>query len=221
MVAGIRCDAQRGEPNLIGHLNRIVLPLLAAALAAGPAAAHHVMDGELPATFGQGLLSGLGHPVIGIDHLAFLVAVGVAVGIGRLPLLTSATFVAASALGVALHVQGVPLPGAELAVAASVIVVGALLWRGVALSAGAWMGLFGLAGLFHGYAYGESIFGAGVTPLLAYLLGLVIVQSALATGIAVLVRRHATLGGRFATRLAGGAVAAVGLFAMAQQAFAG
>ncbi len=206
---------------MIGHLNRLALPLLAAMLAASPAAAHHVMDGELPSTFGQGLLSGFGHPIIGVDHLAFLIGVGVAVGIARLPLLISAAFVAASAIGVALHVQGIPLPGAELVVAASVILVGALLARGVTLSAGRWAGLFGLAGLFHGHAYGEAILGAEVTPLLAYLLGLVVVQSALAIGVAMLVRRHAAPGSRLAARLAGGAVAAVGLVAMAQQAFAG
>src|SRR6267378_2162800 len=35
--------------------------------------AHHFMDGGLPETFAQGLLSGLGHPVIGLDHAAFIV----------------------------------------------------------------------------------------------------------------------------------------------------
>ena len=41
-----------------------------------PALAHHVMGRELPADFAQGLLSGLGHPIIGLDHLAAVVAVG-------------------------------------------------------------------------------------------------------------------------------------------------
>ncbi len=48
--------------------------------------AHHVMGGRMPATFAEGLLSGLGHPVIGIDHLAFIVAVGLAVGVAGLSL---------------------------------------------------------------------------------------------------------------------------------------
>ena len=38
--------------------------------------AHHFMGGGLPQTFTQGLLSGLGHPVIGLDHAAFIVAAG-------------------------------------------------------------------------------------------------------------------------------------------------
>ena len=50
----------------------------ATALAVFPrmAWAHHFMDGGLPQTFAQGLLSGLGHPVIGLDHAAFIVAAG-------------------------------------------------------------------------------------------------------------------------------------------------
>ena len=51
---------------------------LATLLAATPALAHHPMGGEVPQTFWHGLLSGFGHPVIGIDHLAFVVAIGLA-----------------------------------------------------------------------------------------------------------------------------------------------
>src|SRR5438552_1104114 len=38
--------------------------------------AHHFMGGGPPETFAQGLLSGLGHPVIGLDHAAFILAAG-------------------------------------------------------------------------------------------------------------------------------------------------
>ena len=60
-----------------GAVHRLViLVLLAMAVTADVAVAHHVMDRNLPVTFMQGLLSGLGHPVIGLDHLAALIAVG-------------------------------------------------------------------------------------------------------------------------------------------------
>ncbi|MGI0494005.1 HupE/UreJ family protein [Alkalinema pantanalense CENA528] len=36
--------------------------------------------------------------------------------------------------------------------------------------------LAAIAGLFHGYAYGESIFGAATPPLLAYLAGFTVIQ---------------------------------------------
>jgi urease accessory protein len=188
---------------------------------AGAASAHHVMDGGLPSTFSQGLLSGLGHPVIGPDHLAFLLAVGIAVGVGGLSLALPIVFVAASAIGVALHVYGVDLPGAELIVAASVVLAGFLVARGREFPLAAWGALFGLAGLAHGYAYGESIFGAEPTPLLAYLAGLVVVQSALTVGIAVLTRRSGAEVSALAPRLLGAAIVGVGLTALLGQLIPG
>ena len=179
------------------------------------------MDGQLPSTFAQGLLSGLGHPVIGPDHLAFLIAVGVAVGAGGLSLALPFVFVAASAIGVALHVSGMELPGAELIVAASVVIAGVLLARGRSLSLAGWAALFGLAGIAHGYAYGESIFGAEPTPLFAYLLGLVAIQSAIAIGSALIARRCGAETSALAPRLAGATIAGVGLMALMGQIIPG
>lgn len=193
------------------------LALAVLMLTALPASAHHVMGGEMPSTFGQGLLSGLGHPVIGLDHLAFLIAVGVAVGVGGLNLGLPVLFVAASAIGVGIHVGGFGLPGTELFVAASVVLIGALVASGRTLPLAAWAALFGLAGLAHGYAYGESIYGAEPTPLGAYLLGLVIIQSALSVGVAVLLRMRGQTVSAIAPRLAGAVVIGVGLAALIGQ----
>jgi urease accessory protein len=198
-----------------------VLAIPAFLFTLAPASAHHVMDGKMPSTFGEGLLSGLGHPVIGPDQLAFLIAVGIAVGAGGLSLALPLVFVAASALGVALHVGGMNLPGSELIVAASVILAGVLLARGRALPLAAWVSLFGIAGLAHGYAYGESIFGAEPTPLLAYLLGLVVIQSALTTGVAAISRKRGADVSAIAPRLAGATIAGVGLMALVGQLLPG
>jgi urease accessory protein len=47
--------------------------------------------------------------------------------------------------------------------------------------------LVATAGVFHGYAYGESIIGAETSPLLSYLFGFSIIQYAIiATGIKLL-----------------------------------
>jgi urease accessory protein len=202
------------------------LPALALALSlAGGATAHahHVMGGQTPATFMQGLLSGLGHPVIGIDHLAFIVAMGVAVGVAGLSLAIPALFIVASGLGVALHVRGIALPNVEFIVAVSVLLVGAAVASGRAMRTSSWTSgwtwgwaaLFAIAGLFHGYAFGESIFGAEPTPLAAYLVGLVIIQSALATGVALIARRSSA--GAVRPRLAGAAIAGIGLAVLAGQ----
>ena len=194
-----------------------VLALAALVLTTAPAAAHHVMGGGLPLTFGQGLLSGLGHPVIGLDHLAFLIAVGIAVGVGGLNLGLPVLFVAASAVGIGIHKGGFGLLGGELIVAASVVIVGAFVASGRALPLAAWAALFGLAGLVHGYAYGVSIFGAEPAPLAGYLIGLVIIQSALSVGVALLCRVQNLSVSAMAPRLAGAAVVGIGIAALLGQ----
>jgi urease accessory protein len=186
-------------------------------LATAPAAAHHVMGGKTPSTFMEGLLSGFAHPVIGADHLAFLLAIGVAVGVSGLSLALPAVFVAAMAVGVAVHVKAIGLPGAEIVVALSVLLAGGLIAWGRTLPVGLWAALFAVAGLFHGYALGESIAGAESTPIWAYLLGLVVIQSALTVGVALVARRVAAGVTDLAPRLAGAAVVIVGLAALVQQ----
>jgi urease accessory protein len=191
--------------------------LLAAALAA-PAQAHHAMGGGLPSTFGQGLLSGLAHPVIGLDHLAFLVAAALIAGVAGLGAAAPLAFVAASLLGVVLHLMLVDLPAAELVIGLSVIAAGAgLAAAAAARSAGLWIALFAVSGLFHGYAYGESIVGAEPSPLAAYFLGLALVQSAIALATWRLVRVKAWSAEAMAPRLAGAAAFGVGLSALIGQ----
>lgn len=89
------------------------------------AVAHHPMGGEPLTTFGQGLLSGLGHPVIGLDHLAAIVAVGLAAAFVPAGFAVIAAFIAATIAGTMLHVALVTIPGAEIVVALSVLSVGA------------------------------------------------------------------------------------------------
>ncbi|MCK6452758.1 MAG: HupE/UreJ family protein [Alphaproteobacteria bacterium] len=72
------------------------------------------------------------------------------------------------------------MSGTLVAASVSVLVLG-LCWRR-RLNAGAAIALFSLAGLLHGYAYGESIVGAEPAPLVAYLLGLACIQYAVALG---------------------------------------
>jgi urease accessory protein len=194
-------------------LRRLTLSALAVVALTLPAHAHHMMDGGLPNTFAQGLLSGLGHPIIGLDHLAFIVAVGVAVGAYGLNAAVALAFVGASMLGVLAHVAGVSVPGAEILVAASVLLVGVLLARGTTLPALGWSALFAVAGLLHGYAYGESIYGAEQSPLLAYLAGLFVIQSVIALGVAALTRQ--LVASPLNARLGGAAVAGIGLAVLA------
>jgi urease accessory protein len=183
---------------------------------AGTASAHHLMGGKAPSTFTDGILSGVGHPIIGPDHLAFLVALGIAVGVGQLRLVTPFLFLLAMACGVAAHVGAVNIPAAELIVGASVLIAGVLIaldWR---IPASAWAAIFCIAGFFHGYAYGESIYGAEPTPLAAYLVVLVAVQTGLVMSIAFASRALWTAS-RIGPRLAGAAICGVGFTVLVGQ----
>ena len=183
---------------------------------AGTASAHHLMGGKTPSTFADGILSGLGHPIIGPDHLAFLVALGVAVGASRLSLITPFLFLLAMACGVAAHVAAFNIPAAEMIVAVSVVVAGVLLALDRRIPASRWAAIASIAGFFHGYAYGESIYGAETTPLAAYLVGLVAVQTVLVLAIAF-ATRTAWKVSAIGPRLVGAAICGVGFTVLVGQ----
>jgi urease accessory protein len=98
-----------------------------------------------------------------------------------------------------------------------VLLAGALIARGRALPAPMWSVLFAVAGLFHGYAFGESIFGAETSPLGAYVLGLVVIQSAVAVAIALIARHLGAGVSELAPRLVGAAIVGVGFTALIGQ----
>jgi urease accessory protein len=188
-------------------------------LAGEPAAAHHVMDNRLPSTFAEGLLSGIGHPVIGLDHFAALLAVGMLAAAQRRGAALVVAFVLAMIAGVALHVGRAPLPASEFLAALAVIALGALVMIPHAVSATAALVLFAAAGAVHGYALGESIVGAEPAPLSAYFAGLAIIQSAVALGAMTATRWVGRRAGAkpVAVRLAGAAIAGMGLAILVQQ----
>jgi urease accessory protein len=150
------------------------LPVAAAfgGLLALPAQAHHVVDiTTLQPTAINGLISGLAHPVLGPDHLLFLLAlslVGVR-GPTRWMLLLLVAGLAGSGAGLLLP----GLPGAELLVAGTLaLVAGVLLgWLPNALLLPA-MAL-------HGYVLSEPVLGWTTMPVFAYLTGLLISQGLL------------------------------------------
>jgi urease accessory protein len=189
-----------------------LVPVVLAA-SASPALAHHAMGGQVPDTLATGLLSGLGHPVIGVDHLAFVVAAGVAAAFTGNRLLSPLAFVAATVAGCLLQVAGTALPAAEFVIALSVVAIGAVVLSGRSIGSPALLGLFALAGVFHGWAYGQSIVGAEPTPLLAYLAGFSAVQYGIAVAAGLLAVRLWKAAGPEAVRprLAGAVVAGIGL----------
>lgn len=192
--------------------------VLAALVFAPPAFAHHAMGGGMPATLAQGLLSGLGHPIIGLDHFAAVVAVGCIAALHAAGARLVVGYVVAMMAGVAVHLTGVGLPGAELWVAASVIALGLVLATRRDLGALAALALFAAVGLLHGYALGESIYGAEPTPLIAYLAGLGLIQSLIALAAMSLARLATRRMAEAAPlRLVGAGIAGIGLAIFVQQ----
>ncbi len=161
---------------LLKSVSVLTVPLGLLTIAATPAFAHHAMGGGMPSNAIEGFLSGIAHPLIGPDHFAFVVAVGLLAATRKQGFVIPLAFVLAAMLGTGMHLTKLSIPGIELFVSGSIVLFGVLLAMKNSLNTVAVAGLSVLAGLFHGYAYGEAIFGAQMTPLLSYLAGFTVIQ---------------------------------------------
>lgn len=149
-----------------------------------PAFAHHAMDGATPQTFGQGFLSGLAHPVIGLEHLASLLVATLLTWAmtGTQRLWVPLTFVGATLGGTLLYLGAASIPMSETLVALSVVVAGVLALTRRHPGAFVLSAIFAASGILHGHACGEPVVGAQTTALLAYLAGFPAIQYALIIG---------------------------------------
>jgi urease accessory protein len=181
-----------------------IAAILIALSAMSPALAHS-------GSVASGFAGGIAHPLFGLDHVAAMVAVGLwgaflgSPAIFLLPIVFPLVMAAGGALGI----LGAPLPGVEIAIAVSAILLGMM----VALAAAPplWVAavIVGAFAIFHGHAHGAEL-PAGADAV-AYSAGFVIATGLLhLTGIALgLLARWPT--GRLAVRAAGGAIAIAGL----------
>ena len=173
---------------------------------AAPALAHET-GGEA-----AGFLAGLGHPVSGLDHVLAMLAVGLwgaQLGLPALWMLPVA-FPMMMAMGGTLALIGLPLPGVEVGIALSAVVLGALILLEARPPLVAALMIVGLFALFHGHAHGTEL-PEGQNGLL-YSIGFVASTGALhAIGIAI-GTVHRWEWGRRALRLTGAVVAAGGAY---------
>lgn len=160
---------------------------------------------------GSGLLSGLLHPLTGIDHLLTLFAVGLWASIQsrrtrewKIP----ALFASVMILGCAAAFAGVGLPYLEAGVTASVLLAGLLVAFKARLNPSLAMGLIVVFALLHGYAHGLD--ALRVASPLRFLAGFLVTTLLLQTtglmlGRVLLERNQAGLlrGLGWATALAG------------------
>lgn len=178
-----------------------MLPCVAAAT---PALAH---TGDVVG----GFMGGLAHPVTGLDHVAAMVAVGLWGAFLGMPAvyLLPVIFPLVMAMGGVLGILGVPLPGIEVGIAASAVLLGLAVV--FAAKPPLWIAavLVGVFAIFHGYAHGAEL--PSGADALSYSIGFVMATGALhLAGIAVgLLARWPA--GRVAVRAAGGAIALAGI----------
>jgi urease accessory protein len=178
--------------------------LAALSLFAGTASAHTGAHGSL-----TGFAGGLAHPLLGLDHLFAMIAIGLWAGQhgGRALWAIPTAFVGAMLAGGTLAWSGWALPQNETAIALSVLVLGLLVAtrRQWALPAG--MALAAGFALFHGYAHGLEMPQAASPAL--YALGFVLATACLhGAGVA------GGLIGRRAVQVVGAGIAATGLALM-------
>ena len=180
------------------------LATLAALLFATPALAH-VQPGQA-----GGFLSGLRHPVSGLDHVVAMIAVGLwGAQLGPPALwLLPVTFPMVMALGGMLGLLGMPLPGVEVGIALSALVLGIMVLLEARPKLPVAAILVGFFAVFHGHAHGTEL--AAHESALLYSLGFVMATGCLhATGIAIgLIQRWPA--GRKILRFTGALVALAG-----------
>ena len=121
-----------------------------------------------------GFVSGFVHPILGWDHVAAMVAVGLWGAFLGNPAIwvLPVVFPLVMAFGGALGVMGIAVPSIETGIAVSAIVLGAMV--ALAVRPPLWIAavLVGVFAIFHGHAHGTELPGAA-NPL-AYSAGFVI-----------------------------------------------
>jgi urease accessory protein len=171
-----------------------------------------VAEGHLRKGEASGFLSGVHHPISGLDHVLAMIAVGLwgaqlgAPAIWVLPV----AFPMVMALGGMMGLLGIPLPGTEYGIAASMILLGGVVL--FELKPPLWVAavLVSFFAIFHGHAHGTEL-PPGQDGLL-YSMGFVCATGCL-HGIGVSIGLvHRWTWGQMFLRLSGGFISAMGMY---------
>jgi len=140
-----------------------------------------------------GVVAGLMHPLAGVDHLMFLVGVGVFLAIAseRSPLVGGVAVLAALSGGALLGVAGLPLPAVEWFIGTSVLLAGAALAWAPSLRSVWVLAVAVLFALFHGFAHGVEASAPRGAFVAGFLLTSLIVMAVSALAARLYVRRTA------------------------------
>ena len=158
-----------------------------------------------------GFASGFMHPILGWDHVAAMFAVGLwgaflgAPAIWLLPII----FPLVMAFGGGLGIMGIPIPGVEIGIAASAVVLGLMVALGARPPIWVAAIIVGCFAIFHGHAHGTELPAAA--DVVSFAVGFVV-------GTGVLHLAGIALGlttkwepGKVVVRTMGGVIAVAGL----------
>ena len=194
--------------NLSRHWRAIAV--IGALVALNPPAFAHTTSGQA-----EGFVTGFLHPLTGLDHVLAMVAVGIWGAQLKKPAIwiLPVAFPLVMSVGGLLGIRGVPLPGVEIGVAASAVILGimiALEARPPLWVAGAIVCIFAI---FHGHAHGTELPRAAAP--LTYAVGFVLATGLLhLSGIAIGLIESRSAGAR-QLRGAGGCIALDGVVLLA------
>jgi urease accessory protein len=160
---------------------RVALTVLVIAISFPLAASAHVQSGQA-----GGFLSGLSHPVSGLDHGIAMVAVGLwgaQLGMPALWILPVA-FPMMMAFGGMLALMGMAVPGVEIGIALSAVILGVLVLAQARLALPLAIAVVACFAVFHGHAHGTEL-APGQNAML-YSVGFVVATGLLhAAGVAI------------------------------------
>ena len=188
---------------LVAGLCLVLLPTLANA---------HAADG-----MAAGLVSGILHPLLGLDHLIAMVAVGLwGAQLGR-PLVFAlpVAFPLMMAVGGIMGLANVPIIAVETGIALSALILGLAI--ALAFRAPVWLAVLivALFAVFHGYAHGQEL-PTAASPI-AYGIGFMVSTGLLhLVGIVIGLLNERPPTGPVAVRAMGGAIAALGVVFLGQ-----
>ena len=190
------------------HMLFFVFFLVSAAYLLWATSAYaHVDRGEA-----AGFFTGLQHPWSGLDHILAMIAVGLwGAQLGNPALwVLPVTFPMVMSFGAMMGLLGIPVPGVEIGIAVSAILLGTMVLAEVRPKLVIAAVLVGIFAIFHGHAHGTEL-PPGQSGLL-YSMGFVIATGVLhGIGIAIGLIHHWPFG-RVVLRCTGGFIAVMGVY---------
>ena len=188
------------------HGDRMNLLLISLLIVMPEIALAHAPEGA-----GGGFVTGFLHPIMGVDHLVAMVAVGLwGAFLGERALwILPIVFPSIMAFGAAFGIVGLEIPLVEFVIALSGVVLGALIALRVRAPLAIAMVLVGIFAIFHGYAHGvempEQI--SAITYSAGFVIGTGLLHLAgVAIGFVTRLPR-----GELLVRGCGGVISAIGL----------